>query len=250
MLGKDIRLSRIFKSVKSVLVPMDHGVTMGMIKGLENMNKTFEETLFHGVDSVVLHRGLIKNYYKQLIRANVGTIMHLSASTDMGNLAEYKVLTGSVYDAVSYGCDGVSIHVNIGSKYESEMIRDFSKISSECDKYGMPLLVMLYPRGEGVDSSDINNIKHVARIGLELGADMIKIPYISNENIFRELINNTPIPVLVAGGDKQDEEHVLNMVKSAMTCGAKGVSIGRNIFQSDNKKILIQKINRLVHLSE
>lgn len=60
MLGKDIRLSRIFKSGKSVLVPMDHGVTMGMIKGLENMNKTFEETLFYGVDSVVLHRGLIK----------------------------------------------------------------------------------------------------------------------------------------------------------------------------------------------
>ena len=250
MLGKEIRLSRIFKSDKSVLVPMDHGVTMGMIKGLENMNETFKETLFSGVDSVVLHRGLIKNYYKQLIRANVGIIMHLSASTNMGSLAERKVLTGSVYDAVSYGCDGVSIHVNIGSKYETEMIRDFSKISSECDKYGMPLLVMLYPRGEGIDSSDVNNIKHVARIGLELGADMIKIPYISNENVFQELINNIPIPVLVAGGDKQSDEYVLDMVKSSMACGAKGVSIGRNIFQSDNKRILLQKINRLVHFSE
>ena len=250
MLGKEIRLNRIFKSNKSVLMPMDHGITMGMIKGLENMDEALGSVLFSGVDSVVLHRGLIKRYYKYLMDSNVGIIMHCSASTNMGNLSELKVLTASVYDAVSYGCDAVSVHVNIGSRYESDMLRDFAKISSECDKYGMPLLAMMYPRGENVNSCDIKNIKHVARIGLELGADMIKIPYIKDKSDFKELTQDIPIPILIAGGDKQSELDVLNMVKTAMECGASGVSIGRNIFQSDKKEDLVREIHNLVHASK
>lgn len=248
MIGKELRLNRIFnKSGNTVLVPMDHGVTMGMIAGLENVKKTLNDILTGCVDSVVLHRGMIKNYYKQLKKANVGVLMHLSASTDVGSLSERKILTGSVYDAVMMGCDGVSIHINVGSKYESEMLKDFADISSQCDKYGMPLLAMLYARGDNVVSNDVENIKHTARIGLELGADMIKIPYINDQEQFREITDNIPLPILIAGGEKQDKQSALRMITSAIEAGARGVSVGRNVFQSEDRENLLKEISSIVH---
>jgi fructose-bisphosphate aldolase/2-amino-3,7-dideoxy-D-threo-hept-6-ulosonate synthase len=88
----------------------------------------------------------------------------------------------------------------------------------------------------------------VARIGAELGADIIKTVYTGDKKSFKEVIDGCPVPVVIAGGPKMNsEEELLKMIEDAMECGAGGVSIGRNVFQSEKRLELTKKVCRIVH---
>jgi len=80
----------------------------------------------------------------------IGVIAHLSGSTALGPSPNKKVLIGSVEEVIRLGADAVSVHINVGAKEESEMLHDLGLISDECDKWSMPLVAMMYPRGESI----------------------------------------------------------------------------------------------------
>ena len=106
---------------------------------------------------------------------DIGLIIHLSASTGLGPDPNHKVLVTSVEKAIQMGADAVSVHVNVGSKKEPEMLMQLGSIAEICDDWGMPLIAMMYPRGEKIkDEYDPEVIKHVSRLGAELGADLVK----------------------------------------------------------------------------
>jgi len=133
--GKRRRLQRIFREDgKTVMVPMDHGVTLGPIKGLENMQEIIYKLALGGTDAIVIHKGLAKN----MDTRRMGLIIHLSASTYLGPDILWKVQVCSVIHAVSLGADGISIHVNVGAPKESKMLADMGLISDECEKLGIP----------------------------------------------------------------------------------------------------------------
>jgi predicted phospho-2-dehydro-3-deoxyheptonate aldolase len=249
MIGKEKRLNRIFnKSGNLILIPIDHGVTLGPIKGIEDVNSKIKTLTKTGIDSIILHKGLIKNNYNQLCSSELGLIMHLSASTTIGTLQDYKVNVATVDEAIAMGCDGVSIHVNIGGSNEDKMLKDFSNISKACYEKGMPLLAMMYARGECVkNGNSTKNIKHIARVAEELGADIVKVSYSGDIDSFAEVIDGCSIPVVIAGGDKIDEKEFLQMVSDVMKLGARGISVGRNVFQSDNINYLLKRCNEIVH---
>lgn len=251
MLGKQKRLNRLFnnKSKNMILVPLDHGVSCGPIKGIEDMSETIESIVDSHVDSILLHKGMIEQNYKKLIGKETGLIMHLSASTDLGNCGLQKILVASVDEAISMGCDAVSMHINLGNSVEKYMIEDLSKVSKECYQKGMPLIAMMYARDEKgmIDEFDVNNIKHIARVAVELGADVIKLNYPRSKVEFKEIVDSCQVPIVIAGGSKKDELELLKTVSDAMQCGARGVSIGRNIFQSEYKELLIRCIREIVH---
>lgn len=249
MLGKEKRLNRLFnKSQNIILVPLDHGISCGPIQGLENMRDTLKTIVDCKMDSILLHKGIIEKNYDIVSKKQVGLIMHLSASTNLGDCELQKIRTETVDEAIAMGCDGVSVHVNLGNSKEPYMLEDFSNISGECMRKGMPLIAMMYSRGESIRNElDINNLKHITRVAVELGADIVKINYPENIDEFRSLVEYCQVPVVIAGGEKRDEIDTLKMIDEAMMSGARGISMGRNIFQSNCKKTLISCIQKIVH---
>ena len=237
MSGKSIRMERIIdrNSGRAVIVPVDHGITMGPIQGLVDMKATIDKVSQGGATAVVMHKGVVPYGHRSFGR-DIGLIVHLSASTSLSPDPNSKVLVTTVEEAIKMGADAVSIHVNIGASTEPYMLRDFGQIARECNEWGVPLLVMIYPRGKEIKNGyDVDLIKQCARAGMELGADVIKTSYTGDIDSFREVVRGAIIPVVIAGGPKMSSDRdLLQMVKDSLEAGGMGVSIGRNIFQHRN----------------
>ena len=244
--GKKRRLRRIFRSDnRTVIVPMDHGVTLGPVKGLWNMQSIIYKLLLGGVDAVVINRGIAKS----VDAGNAGLIVHLSGISVHCPDPNNKVQICSVDDAVRLGADGVSVHINVGAKQEAQMLSTFGKVACECDDYGMPLLAMMYPRGPNIkDSHAVDLVAHAARLGAELGADIVKTNYTGDVESFKEVISSCHIPVIIAGGPKMETSRdVLQMVKDSITAGGAGLSIGRNVFQHEDPAKIVMALSAIVH---
>jgi fructose-bisphosphate aldolase/2-amino-3,7-dideoxy-D-threo-hept-6-ulosonate synthase len=244
--GKKRRLRRIFRSDnRTVIVPMDHGVTIGPVKGLVNMQSIIDKLLLGDVDAVLINRGIAK----KVDTGNAGLIIHLSGITAHCPDPNNKVQISSVDDAVRLGADAVSVHVNVGAEQEPQMLSIMGKVACECDDYGMPLLAMMYPRGPTIkDSHAVDVVAHAARLGAELGADIIKTNYTGDAESFKEVVSSCPVPVIIAGGPKAETSRdVLQMVKDSISAGGAGLSIGRNVFQHQDPTKMVKALSALVH---
>ncbi|MHC5076895.1 MAG: 2-amino-3,7-dideoxy-D-threo-hept-6-ulosonate synthase [Planctomycetota bacterium] len=249
MTGKLIRMERIINrnSRKTVIVPMDHGVTVGPIKGLIAMDRTVDMVAEGGANAVVGHLGLSLHGHRGTGK-DIGLILHLSASTSLSPDPNHKVLVNTVQWALKMGADAVSVHINIGADDEARMLEDLGKVAIECMTWGMPLLAMMYPRGSTIaDEKDVAVVKHAARVGAELGADIIKCPYTGGPDTFREVVEGCMVPVVIAGGSKLSDKETLGMIEGAMKAGAAGISMGRNVFQHENPTKLVKAACALVH---
>ena len=244
--GKERRMRRIFsEDRRTVIVPMDHGVTSGPISGLIDMQDIINKLVAGGANAVVLHKGIAKNVDTK----GLGLIIHVSASTKVGLDASWKVGICSVEEAIRLGCDAISVHVNVGAEHEPEMLMELGELADECDAWGIPLLAMMYPRGPKIKSEhDPEAVMHAARLGAELGADIVKTNYTGDFDSFRKVVKGCPVPLVIAGGPKADTvQSVLEMVYDAVKAGCAGVSIGRNVFQHENPTAMAKAIAGIVH---
>jgi predicted phospho-2-dehydro-3-deoxyheptonate aldolase len=232
--GKTIRLGRILdrKTERAVIIPMDHGVSAGPIAGVAAIHRTIGLVADGGGTAVVVHKGVVQGLPAGPWPAT-GLIIHLSASTGLGKTPDAKTLVCTVEEALRLGADAVSVHVNFGAETEKEMLRDLGAVSGDCERLGVPLLVMAYPRGPNIKSQyDVEVVKHAARAAAELGADLVKTNYTGSVESFRQVVSGCPVPVVIAGGPKMGSDlEVLRMVRESMDAGGSGVSIGRNVFQ-------------------
>jgi fructose-bisphosphate aldolase / 2-amino-3,7-dideoxy-D-threo-hept-6-ulosonate synthase len=247
-IGKIIRLERIFsrESGNAVIIPMDHGVTVGPIEGIINISKTANVIADSGANAVIIHKGTAL-YAHRGYGKDLGLIIHLSAGTKYSK--GHKVIITTVEEAIEYGADGVSVHINIGADTESEMLEQLGDISRSCKRWGMPLIAMMYPRGPEIPNEfDVDVVKHAARIGSEFGVDIVKTNYTGSYESFCKVIESCPAPIVIAGGPKMNsDKELLTMVFDAMRAGARGVSIGRNIFQHKNVIGITKAISSIVH---
>ncbi len=248
MIGKEIRLERIMdrNTGRSVIIPMDHGFTLGQIEGLRDMTRIVSEVSEAGANAIVLHKGMVKGGHRKHGR-DIGLIVHLSASTSLNPDPNDKVLVCTVEEAVALGADGVSIHINLGAPHESRMIESAGEVVRECNRWGMPLLIMIYPRGEGIDPTSPQAIGHCVRVAEELGADLIKTNYTGDPESFRQITDACSVPVMVAGGEKGGDVETLSTIREAVHAGAAGVCMGRNAFQRENPRQFVRAICRVVH---
>ena len=231
--GLEIRMNRIMNQGRMLCIPMDHGISNGPIPGLEDPHGAIAKCANHGLTSVIINKGVLKSMPKP---TRIGILVHFSSSTSLSSQPNRKVLTGTVEEAVRLGADGVSLHINIGGSDDAEMLSHLGEISDECHMWNMPLLAMMYPRGENVKNPhDPQTVAHVARIGAECGADIVKTVYTGDVESFSKIVKSTPVPIVVAGGPKtKTDEDLLKMTYDVMQAGAKGVTYGRNIFAHKN----------------
>lgn len=250
MIGKKIRLERIIdrNSGRTVIVPMDHGVSVGPVDGLADMRETVSRIVAGGANAILIHKGIVRAGHRGAGR-DIGLIIHLSAGTSMSPDPNAKELVCSVAEAVKLGADAVSVHINLGADTDKEMLSQLGRVSEHCMEWQMPLVAMMYTRGRKIKNEfDADNIKHAARVGAELGADIVKVSYTGDTESFRQVVRSCPVPVVIAGGPKMNsDQDIFEMVKSALKAGASGLSIGRNAFQHEKPEKIVGALAKMVH---
>ena len=250
MIGKMIRLERIIdrNSHRTVIIPMDHGVTVGPIEGLADMRSAVSKVVAGGANAILMHKGVVRSGHRGGGK-DVGLIIHLSAGTSISPDPNAKELVCTVEEAIKLGADAVSVHINLGAETDKEMLGQLGFISERCLQWQMPLVAMMYTRGPKIKNEyDVENVKHAARVGAELGADIVKVPYTDSIESFAEVVQGCPVPVVIAGGPKMDsDKDIFKMVEDALKAGAMGVSIGRNAFQHEKPDKMTEALSKMVH---
>jgi len=244
--GKTRRIRRIIRDdSKTFIIAMDHGVTLGPVQGLEDMQQTVKRVVSGGADAVLMHKGIAKHVDTH----GTGLIIHVSASTKLGDKPNLKVGVCSVEEAVRLGADAVSAHINIGSEEEDKTLEFLGTLAEQCDTFGMPLLAMMYPRGPNIQNEHgFEVVLHAARIGAELGADIVKTVYTGDQVTFTKVVRSCPVPIVVAGGARMGSDlEVLELAESSIKAGAAGLSFGRNVFQHANPEAISRALAGIVH---
>jgi len=233
---------------KTIIIPMDHGLTVGPIKGIEkDLGEIVNKVALGGANAVLGHIG-IPLYAHRGYGPDIGLILHLSGSTSLSLDSNYKVLVNTVLEAVKLGADGVSLHINVGTKSDPEMLETLGRVSRECREFGMPLLAMMYPRGENIeDEHDVEVVKIAARVAAELGADIVKTNWTGDPDSFKEVVDGCMAPVIIAGGEKSGIKGILEITKQSIEVGGSGVAYGRNVFQAEDPTKVVRALYLIVH---
>ena len=247
--GKTIRIRRLAESVTGgfLVVPMDHGITVGPIPGLDDLSARIGEADRGGATAVVVHKGEVPRYVEASPR-EMGLIVHLSASVAQAPDPNQKVLVGTADEALALGADAISVHVNIGSPTTAEMIADAGMVARDCHRLGVPLLVMIYPRGQDIDDPyDPGLVAHCARAAEEAGADIVKTNYTGDVDSFREVVRALRVPVITAGGPpSQDPLAPLEAASGTIAAGGSGVACGRNIFSHPDPEAMTRAMASVI----
>ncbi|ARQ70951.1 2-amino-3,7-dideoxy-D-threo-hept-6-ulosonate synthase [Streptomyces marincola] len=230
------------------IVPLDHSVTDGPLTPAVRLDALVGQLAAHHVDAVVLHKGALRHVDTEWF-ASTSLIVHLSASTVHAPDPDAKYLVASVEESLRAGADAVSVHVNLGSREERRQIADFAAVSEACDRWNVPLLAMVYPRGPAIENPRSPAlVAHAVQLAADLGADLVKTPYAGSVTDMAAITAAAPIPVVVVGGPRDhDEARTLAYVSDALRGGAAGVAMGRNVFQSPDPGAMADKLSGLIH---
>jgi 2-amino-4,5-dihydroxy-6-oxo-7-(phosphonooxy)heptanoate synthase len=246
--ARTLRLRRLHHhSERLFVVPLDHSVTDGPIVADGNLDGLLQQVTEHDVDAVVLHKGCLRRVDPAWFHAT-SLVVHLSASTAQAPDPDAKYLVASVEEALRLGADGVSVHVNVGSREEHRQIADLAAVADACDRWNVPLLAMMYPRGPQLtDPPDPVAIAHAVAIAADLGADLVKTVFPGSVAGMAMVARSAPVPVLVAGGPVRPGHDLFTQVRQALDGGAAGVAVGRHIIRADDVAATTRKIGDLVH---
>jgi fructose-bisphosphate aldolase/2-amino-3,7-dideoxy-D-threo-hept-6-ulosonate synthase len=247
MVGKARRLSRILVGEKQrcLLSPLDHGGWLGPVKGLDRPRWIVEEVIAGGANAILASPGFIRAT-SACLPSTVGMVLRLSLTAGLSKQGTQETPIASVNTALQLDADAVAVSVFFGREGDLEIYRWLTDLIQACSAYDLPVIAeMMPPEGS---SYRAEAIAHAARIGMEIGADMVKTNYCGNVEEFRQVVAAVPVPIIVAGGPKQaNEPSVADFTRDAVAAGAVGVAIGRRVWQSDNPREVTRQIYRALH---
>ncbi|MDP4092135.1 MAG: fructose-bisphosphate aldolase [Bacillota bacterium] len=248
MNGMQSRLKRIIKDTgKSLVIAVDHGMALGPMTGISDLKTTVKMLDDTGkVDAWLITKGMYTYSFEP--SGTPGVIMRASgAATIAGPNLTHEGLTSSVEEALMLGADAVAASAFVGSEFEHETLVDLSKLATDCRKWNVPLLGVC---GLGKNNEDKKKdprfIALGARVCAEHGADIVKTYY--TETDFEKVTSGCPVPVMIAGGPKCETDlDTLNMIYNAIQGGAKGIVMGRNVWQSPHPAALLSAAYGIIH---
>ncbi|MAT41187.1 MAG: hypothetical protein CL609_02520 [Anaerolineaceae bacterium] len=240
------RLNHIFRpDGRAFIVAFDHGMLDGPAKGMEQPAETLRKIAAGGADAILTSYGTALRFAKEI--EPLGLILRMDGGgTKLGKMGPGSQFY-SIEDAIRIGADAVAVSAFPGAPEEESSMRMLAKIISEAHAWGIPVMGEMVPGG--FDSPDhmrtAESISIASRIGAELGSDWVKIPYAEG---FEEVTSTCYVPAVILGGAKKGSERVmLEKIRTALDVGAKGVAIGRNIFQADDPQAMTAAVAALIH---
>lgn len=259
--GKATRLARLVSpsSGRSVIIPIDHGVVMGAIEGLKDPLAVLERLIALRIDATLLTPGLWKVAAPLFTRrdapARVLTADLPLSSTLPGGPASFTEndLMVSVEFALRHAFDAVKVILLWGLERHEQManLKLVGNIAEQCDRWGLPLMVEPVLWGSGVPPEKKNDpalIESAARVALELGADILKIPYTGQAEAFTALVGRLRVPVFVLGGPKMGTlADAFAVAHQSVLAGARGIVFGRNVWQHPSMDAVVRGLMDVVH---
>ncbi|MDX1388300.1 MAG: 3-hydroxy-5-phosphonooxypentane-2,4-dione thiolase [Acidobacteriota bacterium] len=235
------RLNRILKPPKGrcVMLAVDHGYFLGPTSGLEKPGQTVAPLLPYA-DALMLTRGALRQCIPQ--DSNIPIVLRVSGGTSILTELSREGMTVAMEDAIRLNASAVTLSIFVGSEGERATLLNMAKLIDEGEKYGIPVLAVTAVGKEM--TRDSRYLGLCCRIAAEIGAHFVKTYYCDG---FEEIVENTPVPLVIAGGKKVPERDAIQLAHNAVKSGARGVDMGRNIFQSDCPVGMIRAVRAVVH---
>jgi len=242
--GMKNRMSRIFNPTdnRTVMLAVDHGYFLGPVSRLEDLHKTIEPLIPYA-DSLMITRGALRNCIDA--KHNIPIVLRASGGNSiLGKDLSNEEITVSIQDALRLNVCAVALSIYVGAEYEHQTLTSLANLINEAENFGMPVLAVTAV-GRELEKRDAKYLALSSRIAAELGARIVKTYYCEE---FEKVVQSCPVPIVIAGGPKlKDERDVLQIAYNAISCGAKGVDMGRNIWQSRWPIAVISAIRKIVH---
>ncbi|MBK8021058.1 MAG: hypothetical protein IPK19_06390 [Chloroflexi bacterium] len=245
--GKTIRMNRIFApDGRTVIVAMDHGLpAMGPFGALTSPASLLQTIGAAGADAILTTPGIAARFAADIGR--LGLIVRLDGgATTLGDGVGRMRLIATVEDALRLGADAVAVMGFCGTPDEGDSLETLGQVAAECRRLGVPLMAEMLPLGYTAKPT-VQQLALAARIGSELGADIIKTKYTGTPDEYREVIETSFAPVLVLGGSSKAPDALIGEIQDAMRAGSAGVAVGRNIWQSEAVFDTTQAMVKAVH---
>ena len=241
--GMKNRLSRILnpKTGRTVMLAIDHGYFLGPTSGLEAPGQTVEPLLPYA-DSLMLTRGVLRQCIPPTSDAPI--VLRVSGGTSILRELSGEGLTVAIEDAIRLNAAAITLSVFVGGEGERTTLLNLSKLVDYGHQYGIPVLAVTAVGTEM--TRDARYLGLACRICAELGAHFVKTYYCEG---FEDVVRNTPVPIVIAGGKKIPERDAIQLAHNAISAGASGVDMGRNIFQSDCPVGMIKAVRGVVQES-
>lgn len=244
-------LNKILKDDKAMFLAYDQGMEHGPTDfNDENVDPNYILSIALEGDftGIILQKGVAEKYYSQS-SFPIPLILKLNGKT---NLIEgqdpYSPQICSVDEAISIGATAVGYTVYVGSDHEAEMFKEFAQIEKDAHSKNVPLVGWFYIKGRATEGKDIKELTaYAARLGLEMGADIIKIKYPGDLESLKWAVQSAgKTKVVVSGGPKESEPEFLNLAETVMESGAAGMAVGRNIWKAKDPIGLAQKLSEII----
>ncbi len=249
-MGKEIRMNRLFnkQSGNTLVIALDHPVGWGVIPGIDTIRETMAKIVRAKPDAITMLKGTAERVYADFS----GQVPFINKLTTFAPYhPAYDVKIGDVVEAVRLGADAVAIGCTVCGTDQRQLLAQLGALSRDATEFGMPTVTHIYPKGELIDKKDWYRPEHVmyaARAGAELGIDIIKTFYTGDKRSYARVIESCPARVVVSGGPKlPDVKDVFQMTRDAIDVGARGVTYGRNVWQSDKPIAMVHALKHIIH---
>lgn len=248
--GKKIRWSRFLdrRSGRGIIVPIDHGLTIGPLAGLDSVEQITGWITHPAITGVIAHKGMVQRLGSRGLLAR-GIMVHLNGMTSISARPDQKELLTSCETAARLGADGVSLQINFDGTNDAHNLRQLGAIVDEAQVLGLPVLTMLYDKvpSEG-PSARLSRQRHLIRACVELGTDALKLAAPPDPAEIPALLAGVTehTAVLFAGGAVRSEEDIFRFAREVTTAGATGLCVGRNVFQRESAGRTLSRLAEIV----
>lgn len=239
--GMQNRLARIIRPEdgRTVMLAVDHGYFMGPTSGLEEPRRTIVPLLPHA-DSLMLTRGVLRTCVPAA--SGVPVVLRVSGGSSILKELSNEEITVSFEDALRLNASALALSVFVGAEFEKQTLVSLGRLVDQGHRYGVPVLAVT---AVGKDMlRDARYLGLACRLAAEMGAHLVKTYYCED---FESVVRCCPVPVIVAGGKKTSAADALRLTAGAVSGGAAGVDMGRNIFQAEDPVAMIRAVSAIVH---
>lgn len=250
-LGRVVRIARLRNpdSGRILTVAIDHAPSYGVLPGLESIARVTDEVAGGRPEALLMMKGAAQGCFLPY----AGRIaLILKSSTLSPFHPEHDVRVSHIEDALSLGADAVAMALTVGSPDQPALLRSLAALVREAQPVGMPVIVHAYPNGSLVPVDERYSAARVAyasRLAMEMGVDIVKTFYTGSAESFAQVVETaSPALVVAAGGACLDTPmDCFRMAHQVMLAGAAGITFGRNIWQSQRPRRMVEVLKRIVH---
>jgi len=253
LLGKLVRLNRMTnpKSGKILAIAMDHGIATSyseLPRGLEKVPQVLPQVIAGQPDAIVLMRGMAMHCLPPYA-GQVPWMMQTTAFSPHIPGVDHQF--SFVEDALALGADAIAMTITVGDDQQGHGVSMLGRLVRAAMPVGLPVVAHVYAKGNQVPPGGLTQlswVRYAARVGAEIGADIVKVPYTGSVETYAEVVETCPVPVVASGGPRVNSlEELFSQVRGVMDAGAKGTTIGRNVWADPNIPAVIAALRALVH---